>query len=261
MVLERDEVQTRCLRELGERDDVVRASVGGRDEGAEEQVVAVVGVTHNPTARFNLPEPRGGGGGATGQVVAFRDARRAPRHRVELGGPSPVADPLEQVATHGEVAVPLPDERLQGLSSARRRRPAWASAATSSACDRVVRQPDQLVVPLEDLRPVGLLGRGRVVVQSGDGGLGWYSPRRSSARACCRIRTPSAISSVSHRERSWASSVTRRPSSLKLERADERGAGASGPADREPPGPRVPSPSCRVRRIASAARSTDRWPA
>jgi hypothetical protein len=62
MVLERDEVQTRFLRELRQRDDVVGRRVGGRDEGAEEQVVAVVGhVPLNPTTGLNLPEPRDGG--------------------------------------------------------------------------------------------------------------------------------------------------------------------------------------------------------
>ena len=97
MVLERDEVQTRRLRELRQRDDAVRCGVGRRDEGAEEQVVAVVGhVPLNPTG-LNLPEPDGGS--ATCQMVAFRDARRATRgSRVVLGGRSPVTHLLEQVA-------------------------------------------------------------------------------------------------------------------------------------------------------------------
>jgi len=36
---------------------------------------------------------------------------------------------------------------------------------------RVVAEGEQVVVPGEDLWPVGLLGAGRVVVQGGDGGL------------------------------------------------------------------------------------------
>ena len=100
MVLERDEVQTRRLRELRQRDDAVRCGVGGRDEGAEEQVVAVVGHVRSTRQRGStFPSLVAESGGATGQVVAFRDARRATRgSRVELGGRSPVADPLEQVA-------------------------------------------------------------------------------------------------------------------------------------------------------------------
>ncbi len=36
---------------------------------------------------------------------------------------------------------------------------------------RVVGEGDEVVVPGKDLRPVGLLAAGRVVVQGGDGGL------------------------------------------------------------------------------------------
>ena len=36
---------------------------------------------------------------------------------------------------------------------------------------RVVGEGDEVVVPGEDLRPVGLLGAGRVVVEGGNGGL------------------------------------------------------------------------------------------
>jgi hypothetical protein len=42
---------------------------------------------------------------------------------------------------------------------------------------RVVGEGDQVVVPGEDLRPVGLLGACRVVVQGGDGGLNLVAAR------------------------------------------------------------------------------------
>src|SRR5207342_208171 len=41
---------------------------------------------------------------------------------------------------------------------------------------RVVGEGDEVVVPGEDLRPVGVLGAGRVVVQGGDGGLDLVAP-------------------------------------------------------------------------------------
>jgi CubicO group peptidase (beta-lactamase class C family) len=41
---------------------------------------------------------------------------------------------------------------------------------------RVVGERDEVVVPGEDLRPVGLRGAGRVVVQGGDGGLDLVAP-------------------------------------------------------------------------------------
>ncbi len=41
---------------------------------------------------------------------------------------------------------------------------------------RVVGEGDEVVVPSEDLRPVGLLGARRVVVQGGDGGLDLVTP-------------------------------------------------------------------------------------
>ena len=41
---------------------------------------------------------------------------------------------------------------------------------------RVLGERDQVVVPGEDLRPVGLLGAGRVVVQRRDGGLDLVAP-------------------------------------------------------------------------------------
>ena len=94
------------------------------------------------------------GGRSPREVVAFRDVRRTLRgRRVVLGGPGPVADLLQQVGTHGEVAVPR-----KGDDPAQPR-------------DWVVRQGDELVVPLEDLSPIGFLGPWRIIVQRGDRGL------------------------------------------------------------------------------------------
>jgi hypothetical protein len=44
---------------------------------------------------------------------------------------------------------------------------------------RVVGEGDQVVVPGEDPRPVGLLGASRVVVQGGDGGLDLVAANRT----------------------------------------------------------------------------------
>ena len=83
----------------------------------------------------------------------------------------------------------------------------------------------------------------------------WYCPSRSRASAACRRPTPSAISAGSHVARSCSPSGTRRPSgpvrearrawcsSISASRPDTSGSSAS-------------AASCRVIRIASAARST-----
>ena len=115
------------------------------------------------------------GGRSPREVVAFRDVRRTLRgRRVVLGGPGPVADLLEQVGTHGEVAVPLTNERLEGLELGESRvRPERVREGDDPAQPRdwVVRQGDELVVPLEDLSPIGFLGPWRIIVQRGDRGL------------------------------------------------------------------------------------------
>ena len=127
---------------------------------------------------------------------------------------------------------------------------------------RVVGEGDEVVVPGEDLRPVGLLGARRVVVQGGDGGLDLVAAGAlRTASADCRTRTPSAISRVSHRPRSCRSSVTIRPSesSRAGRRAWLRSISASSP---RASGSSVARVSWRASRIASPARSTrPAWPA
>ncbi|EKX62486.1 hypothetical protein STRIP9103_00208 [Streptomyces ipomoeae 91-03] len=83
----------------------------------------------------------------------------------------------------------------------------------------------------------------------------WYSPSRSRARAACRIATPSAISFVSQRARSCSASGTRLPSGAvrAAPRAWWSSMRASSPATS---GWSIAAASCRVSRMASAARST-----
>jgi len=68
--------------------------------------------------------------------------------------------------------------------------------------DLSVGELEQLVVPLHDLDPVGLLDTRRVGMERGDRRLRLYSPSRSRASAACAMSMPSAIGPVSHSLRS-----------------------------------------------------------
>ena len=90
-----------------------------------------------------------------------------------------VAAELVQVAADGVPAVPLAEHLAQPVGLAQPGGGAEDVADRDRAPEhrggvlahRVVGEGDEVVVPGEDLRPVGLLGAGRVVVQGGDGGL------------------------------------------------------------------------------------------
>ena len=84
-----------------------------------------------------------------------------------------------QVAADGVPAVPLADHVAQAVGLAQPGGGAEDVADRDRAAEhggrvlahRVVGEGDEVVVPGEDLRPVGLLGACRVVVQGGDCGL------------------------------------------------------------------------------------------
>jgi hypothetical protein len=71
---------------------------------------------------------------------------------------------------------------------------------------RVVAERDEVVVPGEDLRPVGLLGACRVVVQGGDGGLDLVAagaPFLRLQRTC-----PRGLTSLLPRDRASSCSIS-----------------------------------------------------
>ena len=90
-----------------------------------------------------------------------------------------VAAELVQVAADGVPAVAVAEHLAQPVGLAQPGGGAVDVADRDRAAEhgggvlvhRVVGEGDEVVVPGEDLRPVGLLGAGRVVVQGGDRGL------------------------------------------------------------------------------------------
>ena len=147
-----------------------------------------------------LRSPRAGG--SADQVVALGDVRGpAGGLGVRHGGGREIAAELVQVAADGVPAVPLAEHLAQpvGLAQSgggakhvadRHRAPehgGWVVA------HRVVGEGDEVVIPGKDLRPVGLLGDCRVVVQGGDRGLdlvarGAVPPSACSAPTAGRAR-------------------------------------------------------------------------
>ncbi len=99
--------------------------------------------------------------------------------RVRRGGGREVAAELVQVAADGVPAVPVAEHLAQPVGLAQPSGGAEDVADRDRAPEhrggvlahRVVGEGEEFVVPGEDLRPVGLLGACRVVVQGGDSGL------------------------------------------------------------------------------------------
>src|SRR5262245_48219158 len=129
-----------------------------------------------------VPRSPGGprAGGLADQVVALGDVRGpAGGIRVRRGGGSKVAAQLVQVAADGVPPVPLAEHLAQPVGLAQPGGGAEDVADRDRAPEhrggvlahRVVGEGDKVVVPGQDLRPVGLPGARRVVVQGGDGGL------------------------------------------------------------------------------------------
>ena len=56
--------------------------------------------------------------------------------------------------------------------------------------DRAVGEPEQLVLPADDLHPAGLLGARRVGVQGGDSGLGLEVTERRGPALSAGLRRP-----------------------------------------------------------------------
>ena len=144
---------------------------------------------HGPTGRQGLracrpvAELRVEPCGLSGQVVAFGDGRgRAGGIGVEPRRGHGIAVPLVQVRRDRGVPWQRGVELGQGGQAAPRAVGLTDRDGAVEACDRGVGEADQLVVPLDDLYPVGLLdtsGRRRGVRR-------WrpapgYSPSRSRA--------------------------------------------------------------------------------
>ena len=113
-------------------------------------------------------------------MVALGDVRRAPGGLGVRGGRGGrVAAELVQMATDGVPAVPLAEHLTQPVGLAQPGRGTEDVADRYRAPEhgggvlahRILGEGHEVVVPGEDLRPVGLLGAGRIVVQGGDGGL------------------------------------------------------------------------------------------
>ena len=126
-------------------------------------------------------------GGPADEVVALGDVRGpAGGIRVCRGGGREVAAELVQVPADGVPAVTLADHVTQPVGLAQAgggpenvaNRDCAPEHRGGVVAHRVVGERDEVVVPGEDLRPVGLLGAGRVVVQCGDGGLDLVRPGR-----------------------------------------------------------------------------------
>ena len=114
----------------------------------------------------------------------------------------------------------------------------------------VVAQRDQLVVPLEDLRPVGLRRRRGVGMERGDRRLDLVAARALLGERALQDRDASAISAVSQSDRSCSSSGTNWPSASV--RAGSRACWSiSSASSPRASGSGVASVSWRVRRIAS----------
>ena len=139
---------------------------------------------HRPRGAARLIGPRAGG--LAHEVVALGDVggpagglgvRRAGRDRVAVE--------LVQVAAHGVPAVAVAEHPAQPVGLAQPRggaehvpdgdRPAQHRGRVLP--HRVGGERDQVVVPGQDLRPVGLRRGRRVVVEGGDGGLDLVAPR------------------------------------------------------------------------------------
>ena len=190
------------------------------------------------------PSPGGGSGSGpareprrlAGEVVALRGAGRRPcRHGIQVRGLCEVARPLVQVCRDrvvpGHVAG-SPRRAPAARPAARRpRRRATARLSATTGLSVMLRE---LVVPLEDLGPVGLRRRPGVGVQGRDGRLGLVlaepvpgqrvlqdrgRPRRS--RSCPTATGPGRRAAPARRP---GCGGTR----------DGRGAAASAPAARRP---------------------------
>ena len=113
-------------------------------------------------------------------MVALGDVRGpAGGLGVSRGGGGQVAVELVQVPAHGVPPVALADHLAKPVRLAQTGGPTEGMADRDRAAEHrggvlahgVVGEGDEIVVLGEDLRPVGLLGARRVVVQGGDRGL------------------------------------------------------------------------------------------
>ena len=189
---------------------------------------------------------------------------------VGRGGGGQVAAQLMQVAADGVPAVAVADRVAQPVGLAqpgggavhvadRDRAPEHGGGVVARG---LVGEGDEVVVPREDLRPVGLRGARRVVVQGGDGGLdlvaaGAFEGQRRLQNAYALgdlARVPQAAVLAVERD-----DPARRRSARAARRAWLRSISASSP---RASGSSVARVSWRASRIASPARSTrPAWPA
>ena len=106
--------------------------------------------------------------------------RRAGGRQIAVELVQVAADRMPPVAVAEHLAQPVGLAQPRGGTEHVADRDRAAQHGGGVLVHRVVGEGDQVVVPGEDLRPVGLLGAGRVVVQGGDGGLGTRSPTSTS---------------------------------------------------------------------------------
>ena len=100
--------------------------------------------------------------------------------------------PAVPVTDHVTQPVGLAQPRGGAQYVADRDRPPSTAAGLAYG---VLAERDEVVVPGEDLQPIGLLGAGGIVVQGGDRGLDLVAAETArAASADCSTRTPSAIS-------------------------------------------------------------------
>jgi len=163
-------------------------------------------------------------------VVALGDVRGpAGGLGVGRGGGGQVAAQLVQVAADGVPPVAVAEHLAQPVGLAQ------PGGGTESVADRdrapehrggvlthgIVGEGDEVVVPGEDLRPVGLLGGGRVVVQRGDGGLDLVAPGALNGQR--RLQDAHALGDLADVPQAAVLPVERDDATLRVESRREAG--------------------------------------
>ena len=192
-------------------------------------------------------------------MVALRGARRTTgRVAVERRRPVGVTGPRQQVGAHGQQPVVLPQRLVESVERAETGERAVDLADDDRAAqrgERVVGERDQLVVPGEDLRPVGLLRPLGVVVERGDRGL--HLVLAAAVARQRRLEDADPFGDLARVPAAPVLLVERHEGAVLVARASRRASwssiSASIPATSGSSDSRA---SSRVSRIASAARST-----
>ena len=188
---------------------------------------------------------------------------RSARLACPVGRPRRTAGPPSPGRRRARAGTPPP--RRGGAARVQRREGRQPGARTVGLADghravephdRAVGQPHELVVPLDDLHPVGLPGGRRVGVQRGDRGLGLVLAQPVAGQR--RLQDGDPLGDQARCPTGCGPARRAGPGCRRARSGPRagRGAAASGRAARPPRGGRPSAASCRVSRIASAARST-----